>query len=67
MKSPDGLTIIYDEKGEVDHLICDHCGERVEPGIVTISEHYVKCQGTLDLRRVPRLTAFSLKSIFGRF
>ncbi len=26
-----------------DYLKCNHCGERVERGIVTVSRHWVRC------------------------
>ena len=31
-----------------DYLICNHCGERVERGIVTVSHHWMHCLKRTD-------------------
>jgi hypothetical protein len=28
-----------------DHLVCNHCGKRVERGILHVSSHFVHCFG----------------------
>jgi len=30
------------------HLICNHCGDRVETGIVTVSDHWLGCLKRTD-------------------
>lgn len=38
------FEIIYTENGDLaTHLKCKHCGESVERGIITVSEHWLKC------------------------
>ncbi len=45
----DDFTIIYKEdKLFGDYLLCNHCGERVERGIVPASHHWVYCLKRTD-------------------
>jgi hypothetical protein len=39
------FTFVYlNEKDEwPDHLLCKHCGERVERGIISVSHHWMNC------------------------
>lgn len=38
------FKIIYEtDKVFGDYLICNHCGEKVEKGIVTVSHHWMHC------------------------
>jgi hypothetical protein len=40
---------IYKEGSEwADHLICNHCGERVERGIFNVSHHWMHCEKRTD-------------------
>ena len=40
----DDFKIIYDSDEQADHLICNYCGERVERGMVSCSEHGDTCK-----------------------
>lgn len=43
------FEIIYEEdKVWGDYLKCNHCGERVERGIVTVSHHWLHCLKRTD-------------------
>jgi len=37
------FTVVYESDIWGDYLVCNHCGERVERGIVNVSDHWVKC------------------------
>lgn len=39
----DDFELIYDENGEASHCVCKNCKQRVERGIVNISNHFVNC------------------------
>lgn len=43
------FEVIYEtDKEWGDYLKCKHCGERVEKGIVSVSEHWIKCLKRTD-------------------
>jgi len=44
--------MIYDN-GVAQYLKCNHCGERVERGIVTVSGHWVNCQKRIENDKHP--------------
>lgn len=38
------FEIIYAANGDLaSHIKCRHCGEMVERGIITVSEHWMNC------------------------
>ncbi len=38
------FEVIYEtDKVWGDYLKCKHCGERVERGIITVSDHWLRC------------------------
>jgi len=39
----DFKTIFEKDKVFGDYLICNHCGERVERGIASVSYHWMRC------------------------
>ena len=43
------FTIIYEtDKVFGDYLKCNHCGERVERGVVRVSQHWMYCMKRPD-------------------
>lgn len=45
----DDFKVIYENDKEWgDYLICKHCGERVERGIVSVSHHWLCCMKRAD-------------------
>ena len=45
----EGYTFVatdnLDQAIQTGHCICDHCGQRVETGIMNLADHWSKCWG----------------------
>lgn len=63
-------TFVEEPKGQpkdcvpTGYLICNHCGSRVETGIITVSEHWFHCQERVKKQGrsiIERLVLLTLK------
>lgn len=52
----DGFTFVatgnFDKQLPTGHCICDHCGARVETGIMNLAEHWSKCWGKAEFEEM---------------
>jgi hypothetical protein len=56
MNSEDWMVMKYDEEGKPSHIECGVCGERVERGIITVSEHWSNCSGKEFMDKIHKIT-----------
>ncbi len=58
----DDFEIVYHEVrtgdiSDASHLICKHCGARVERGIINVATHWHACEKLGDKERTRRIAA----------
>lgn len=39
----DFVNVYKTDSKELDYLKCAHCGDRIERGIINVSQHFVNC------------------------